>query len=174
MSKQSNKQTDKQPATWRAYMNGDWFAGFMSEVQHSSITAVAAKLGIERTTISQVFNGSGEYGKGTSSTGNIERAYRGHYEKLSCPHTQAQVGINHCRELALRAAPTHNPLQMQQWQACQQCRYKPAEKITAACAIRPDVDTLTVKVPQQAGIIDTVTLPPPEVGGPQISKGDIV
>lgn len=99
-----NKQTNKQPKTWRAYMNSDWFAGFMSEVQHSSITTVASKLGIKRTTISQVFNGSGEYGKGTASTGNIERSYRGHYEKLSCPHTQAQVGINHCRELALRAA----------------------------------------------------------------------
>lgn len=127
-----NKQTNKQPKTWRAYMNSDWFAGFMSEVQHSSITTVASKLGIKRTTISQVFNGSGEYGKGTASTGNIERSYRGHYEKLSCPHTQAQVGINHCRELALRAAPTHNPLQMQQWQACQQCRYRPTEKTYSA------------------------------------------
>lgn len=164
-----SKQTNKQPATWRAYMNGDWFAGFMSEVQHSSITAVAAKLGLTRVTISQVFNGSGEYGKGKASTSSIEHAYRAQYEKLTCPHTQAHVGIAHCREVALRAAPTHNPLHMQQWQACQQCKYKPSAP--KACAIRPDVDTLTVKVPQQAGVIDTVTLPLPEVGGPQISTG---
>lgn len=111
-----------------AYMDAPWFAGLMDEVRRTSKTAVAEKLGFSRASISQVCNGCGPYGSGKASTGNIELAYRRHYEQLICPHTQAQVGIAHCRDIALRAAPTHNPMQMLQWQACQQCSYKPVKE----------------------------------------------
>ncbi|MBY0572580.1 MAG: MarR family transcriptional regulator [Undibacterium sp.] len=107
------------------YMATDWFAGLIHEVSQSSKTAVAAKMGIHRTTLSQVCHGSGEYGKGTASVGKIEIAYRRAYEQLACPHTLQSVGIEHCRVVALSAAPTHNPLKMQQWRSCQGCAHKP-------------------------------------------------
>lgn len=110
------------------YMDTVWFAGLMDEVRRTSKTAVAEKLGFSRSSISQVCNGCGPYGNGRADTANIELAYRRHYEQLICPHTHKQVGIVHCRETALRPAPSHNPMQTLQWQACQQCQYKPAKE----------------------------------------------
>lgn len=180
----SNKEKLRQP-----YMDAAWFAGLMDEVRRSSKTAVAKKLGVNRTTISCVCNGSGEYGRGHASTKNIELAYRRAFEQLTCPHSQGQVGVSHCRETALRAAPTHNPLQMMQWQACQQCQYKPVAVIAAPVVVKPlqkigmvtpvkyemygAVARLTEPTTQQAGIIDTRTLPLPEVGAPQIEKDSL-
>jgi hypothetical protein len=56
----------------------------------------------------------------------MEIRYRQAFEQLTCPHTNALVGVKHCRETALRIAPTHNPLHLVQWQACQDCKFKPA------------------------------------------------
>jgi len=180
----SNKQSDiaaDSQVVRQPYMDTAWFAGLMEEVRRSSKTAVARKIGYNRASISQICNGCGPYGKGEADTKNIELAYRRVFEQLTCPHTKAQVGIGHCRSTALRAAPTHNPRQMQQWQACQRCQHKPdAEAQTGnvivlcasksqKAASKPTNDAAKDK-PQQAGIIDTVTLPLPEVGAPQIAQ----
>jgi hypothetical protein len=142
-------------------MDTNWFAGLMDEIRRTSKTAVAEKLGFHRSSISQVCNGCGPYGTGKATTANIELAYRRAYEQLVCPHTQRQAGIAHCREMALRPAPTHNPMQMMQWQACQQCPHKPAAGARQKAGAEPV---------QQAGVIDKVTLPLPEVGGPQVEQ----
>jgi hypothetical protein len=163
----SNKQPNgnvRQP-----YMDTAWFAGLMDEVRRSNKTVVARKMGFSRSSISQVCNGCGPYGNGDASTERIESAYRRQYEQLACPHTGMQVGIAHCRDTALRRAPTHNPLQMQQWQACQRCAYRPEKEVDT-----PDLprsvkrQAAPVEPQQQAGVIDKVTLPLPEVGAPQV------
>lgn len=110
------------------YMDKAWFAGLMDEVKRTSKQAVAAKLGFSRSTISQVCNGCGPYGTGRADVKSIELAYRRAFEQLDCPHTKQQVGITYCRDSALRAAPTHNPMQMLHWQSCQQCPFKPAKE----------------------------------------------
>lgn len=164
MNDQAVKQRVRQP-----YMDTAWFAGLMDEVRRASKTAVAQKLGFNRSSISQVINGCGPYGDGRASTANIEMAYRRQYEQLTCPHTQMQVGIVHCRETALRNAPTHNPLQMQQWQACQQCAYRPEKDADTPDLLRSiKRQAASVEPQQQAGIIDKVTLPLPKVGAPQV------
>jgi len=117
------------PKRPRVYMTTAWFLGLMAEVQRTSVTAVAARLGFSRTSISQVCNGCGPYGEGRSSTTNIEIAYRREFEGITCPHTQTTVDVAHCRDVALRNAPSHNPLQMLQWQACQNCSNKPKKEI---------------------------------------------
>lgn len=180
INKQSDTSADSQIER-QPYMDTAWFAGLMDEVRRSSKTAVARKLGFDRASISQICNGCGPYGSGKASTKNIELAYRRVYEQLTCPHTNGQVGIDHCRSTSLRAAPTHNPRQMQQWQACQLCPFKPDAEMPktdvimvrstkqAKAASKQPGDAPKEK-PQQAGIIDTVTLPLPEVGAPQIAQ----
>jgi hypothetical protein len=179
-NKPSDVATDDQVVR-QPYMDTAWFAGLVDEVRRSSKTAVARKLGFDRASISQICNGCGPYGSGKASPRNIELAYRRVYEQMTCPHTKAQVGIDHCRSTALRAAPTHNPLQMQQWQACQRCQYKPDGEMHKAdvIVIRPSkppkraskaTDDASKEKPQQAGIVDKVTLPLPEVGAPQIAQ----
>lgn len=111
--------------TLPAYFKLDWFKSLKAEIDVTSVTAVALKIGVSRTTLSIFIHGKGLYGSGKASSVNMETRYRQSFEKLTCPHTNEQVGIDHCRDNALRSAPTHNPRQMQQWQACQQCKYKP-------------------------------------------------
>lgn len=222
---------------WCNYMDADWFKALEREVNASNKTQVALKMGVDRATVSAVVNGLAAYGKGTASTNNFEREFRRAYEQLDCPYSGKQVGGEYCRERALCAAPTHNPLQMQHWQACQQCSHKPRPVAVAApvvaisvVAFKPAPLSATlggvgkaksfsdandegyyciggiqdnpypVEDPrsdywengynarrvsdmktqerikkmgngdvQQAGIIDTVTLPLPEVGAPQIA-----
>lgn len=164
--------SNKQPA----YMGTEWFNGLKKEIAAASVTAVAARLGISRTTLSVFVNGKGLYGTGGAKPDAIELRYRRVFEQLVCTHTGALVGVQHCREIALRPAPTHNPLQMVQWQTCQQCRYKPAaipvdNVVPAASAAKSVRHSKVDQEPmQQAGIIDKVTLPLPEVGAPQIAS----
>jgi hypothetical protein len=218
--------------TWCEYMNADWFKALQREIAASNITQVALKMIVDRATVSAIVNGLAAYGKGTAKTTNFERKFRQAYEQLDCPYAGKQVGGAYCREQALCTAPTHNPLQMQHWQACQQCSHKPrpvvivaANKSSAGSQSLASVGK--AKSPteaedegwycigsiqdnpypiedarsdywdkgfndrrafdkkqsqrikqkdgdapflQQAGIIDTVTLPLPEVGAPQIAK----
>lgn len=156
------------------YMNADWFQSLKTEVDASSKAAVARKMQVDRSTLSAAMNGLGEYGKGKASTSGIELQFRRAYEQLKCPHTLKVIGIAECRSNALGAAPTHNPRQMMHWQACQSCPNKPpplkAEVTKAKVKVkRRNTKIETVQV-QQAGIIDTVTLPLPIVGGPQINE----
>ncbi len=116
------------------YMDSDWFNALQREVGASNKTRVAQKMGVSRSTLSAIVNGLGEYGKGTASTTNFEREFRRAYEQLECPHTGTKVGTVYCRENALCAAPTHNPLQMMHWQACQSCSNKPRPVRVAAPA----------------------------------------
>lgn len=165
------------------YMQADWFNGLLREVAATSITAVAAKLGIKRPTLSLLVNGSGLYGSGKAKPDAIELRFRQQFEQLNCPHTGKKVGVAHCREMALRRPPTHNPLLLMQWQACQECSYLPAPLAGVAVPVpaskalardedkpEPVHDKDKPEPVQQAGIIDKVTLPLPEVGGPQVSR----
>ncbi len=154
------------------YMQTDWFKGLEREVDNSTKADVAKKMGICRAKLSQVMNGCGAYGTGAASTAHIEQEYRRTFEQLECPHSGHKVGISICRENAFSAAPTHNPRQMMQWQACQQCAFKPKPlsiEATPKKSLKKTVRAVDAEPVQQAGIIDKVTLPLPEVGAPQIA-----
>ncbi|MFZ6775827.1 MarR family transcriptional regulator [Undibacterium sp. Ji83W] len=153
------------------YMDSDWFKAMKVEVDATNKTVVAGKMQVNRSTLSAVMNGIGEYGKGKASTNGIELQFRRAFEQLECPHTYKIIGVAVCRENALCAAPTQNPRQMMHWQACQSCPHKPAplSKVIAPKAKRPAMRQAASEPVQQAGIIDKVTLPLPVVGGPQVT-----
>ena len=50
------------------YMSESWFELLQQRTEGQKRTQVAKTLGISPATLSQVLNGSGEYGKGTAST----------------------------------------------------------------------------------------------------------
>jgi hypothetical protein len=103
------------------YMNSDWFKGLQREVANSTKLMLTRKMGIKRSRLSCVMNGLGAYGTGKASTVNIEQEYRRTFENVRCPVNGNAARIEFCREIALCSAPTHNPRQMMQWQACQKC-----------------------------------------------------
>lgn len=143
-----------------AYMLTDWFRGLTREVEASSQTAVAKKMGIPRVSLTILLRGLGAYGTGRCSTARYERLYRQTFEAITCPFTNKPVDIEHCREKALQAAPMHNPHKLNHWKACQQCQFKPASPK------EPNKRRGKVEIPIAA--LDTKTLPLPVVGGPQI------
>lgn len=150
------------------YMKTDWFQGLQREVENSTKAEVARRMGVKRSRLSCVMNGLGAYGTGAASTAKLEEQYRRAFEQVSCPFNGNQVGIEYCRESALCSVPTQNPRMMMQWQACQKCEFKPKPLETPTQkrkkrSIEKDGESV-----QQAGIIDTVTLPLPIIGGPQI------
>jgi hypothetical protein len=92
------------------------------EAEGSSITTVAAKLGVSRTSISLVLAG-----KYPAKTDKIEARVLDIYARLICPHTLVEIRHAECRETAAAATPTSSPQAMRQWRACQSCIHKPSE-----------------------------------------------
>lgn len=155
------------PIVRPAYMAAPWFSDLQREVKAASQAVVAQRMGVSRVTLNIFLNGKGEYGNGGAKPDRMELRYRQAYEQLACPHDGQTVGVGHCREKALSAAPTHNPLQLTHWKACQQCQFKPAPEQKPVIVIRR-LRKPVVDVPMAA--LDTKTLPLPEVGGPQIES----
>lgn len=155
------------PTARPAYMEADWFQGLVREVKASTQKAVAERMGIARVTLSIFMHGKGEYGNGGAKPDRMELRYRRAFEQLSCPHNGDQVGVDHCRAVALRSPPTHNPMQLAHWKACQVCQFKPAPLEKPAAPKRRIARAAVAEVPMAA--LDTKTMPLPEVGAPQIN-----
>lgn len=103
----------------------NWLAVLKQEAAASSIASVASKLGYHRSAISQIINGCGHYGSGKANTRRIEEKVLRVFCQRPCPHLQSEISANECRDFALRRAPTHNPMQLAHWRACQGCAHRP-------------------------------------------------
>lgn len=163
-----------------------------------SITKTAQRIGVNRTGISQIIHkpAGSNYANGKASPAKLAEKVMNSIGMVVCPFLSGEHDAGHritglqCREYAYRAnPPTNSPRDMRHWRACQGCdkRVKPGSVIAAPVIklaqkigrvgpvnneIYGPVSCLTESAPQQAGIIDTVTLPLPEVGAPQIAKGE--
>ncbi|WP_448252879.1 hypothetical protein [Ottowia oryzae] len=115
------------------YMNEPWFALLKTRAQGLRRTQIAQQLVISPAALSQVLNGSGEYGKGSASTARIADKVVHTFGRYACPHLTEEAGgdqevvvtADQCRAAAHRAAPT-TPRDMKHWQACRQCPHKAA------------------------------------------------
>lgn len=161
----------------------EWLAILRADATATgSIAKTAERIGISRSAVSQILNGCGPYGTGKANTDKVADKVMNSIGLVACPFLSQYHGKEHritglqCREFAYRAsAPTNSPREMQHWRACQACPKRVAQG--AAIAPRPAKPPRKVaKVGpvnneiycQQAGVIDKVTLPLPEVGGPLI------
>lgn len=97
-----------------------WLPLLRAEAERSSIAATAALLGYSRTSISLVLAG-----KYPGATGRIASRVLARLDKQSCPHLGEQISTASCREIALATAPTHHPLKLGHWRACQRCPKRP-------------------------------------------------
>lgn len=104
-------------------MNPDWKQLLFDAVQKSSITAVALKLDVSRTTISLVLAN-----KYPAKTDKIATLVLDVYARLTCPHTGVEISHAECRKQATSDVPTSSPQSMRHWRACQGCKFKPQGK----------------------------------------------
>lgn len=118
-----------------AYQREPWFALLDERArQPGAVRAhIAQRLGISRSALSQVLNGSGAYGSGAASTARIADRVQHTFGCYACPHLTAESGgdahvitAEQCRAFAHRPAPTASPRDMQHWQACRQCPHREA------------------------------------------------
>jgi DNA-binding transcriptional regulator YdaS (Cro superfamily) len=88
--------------------------------RETSVTRVAERLGYSRTSVSLAVNGR--------YPGNVETLLRkvaAVYGNVECPYLGREIPPDECVENALRPCPTHNPMQMRHWRACQDCASRP-------------------------------------------------
>ena len=141
------------------YMSESWFELLQQRTEGQQRTQVAKTLGISPATLSQVLNGSGEYGKGTASTARVADKVVHTFGRYVCPHLTEEAGgvsqevtADQCRAHAHRSAPS-TPRDMRHWQACNQCPHKAASAPPVARAVQPRNKVIPIHstpVPQEA------------------------
>ncbi|MCD5362767.1 XRE family transcriptional regulator [Chromobacterium aquaticum] len=95
-----------------------WLDLLRAEAERTSMRSVAARLGYSLTTISLVLSG-----KYPGRPDKIAKAVIELLEQaVACPYLGQTIAADLCRSHATGPAPTHNPLKMAHWRACQQCQ----------------------------------------------------
>ena len=103
------------------YAQERWYQLLKAACDKHGVNRVAGMLGYNNHTgTSQIL--VGKYaGKTDRFAARVIRVF----DRVICPHTNQQVQAAQCHEIALARAPLNNPMKMQQWRTCQQCKNKP-------------------------------------------------
>ncbi|WP_312375749.1 hypothetical protein [Pseudomonas oryzihabitans] len=59
------------------------------------------------------------------STAGVERRVMDVLGRIDCIALGETLTVAQCQSFRDRSAPTHNPMQMQHWRACQHCPFNP-------------------------------------------------
>ncbi|WP_315383558.1 XRE family transcriptional regulator [Microvirgula aerodenitrificans] len=95
-----------------------WLGLLRAEAARTSIAATAALLGYSRTSISLAL--AGRY---TARTDTLARVVVERLDTpVDCPYLGETLESDVCRSYCTGPAPSHNPLKMAHWRACQQCQ----------------------------------------------------
>lgn len=103
------------------YAQEHWFQLLKNACDKYGVNKVAGMLGYNNHSgTSQIL--AGKYaGKTDRYAARVLKVF----DQVMCPYTQQQLQAALCHEVALARAPLNNPMKMQQWRACQQCKNKP-------------------------------------------------
>lgn len=94
-----------------------------AKVAESNCTRVAAAIGYARTSVSLLVNG-----RYPGNPRKLLDAVVRVYGRVACPYLGREIAPEECRDHALRPSPTHNPMLMRHWRACQGCPLKPSRE----------------------------------------------
>lgn len=100
--------------------HSNWLALLQAEADRTNIATVAKLLGYSRTSISLAL--AGKYPGGTE---RIAKVVLDKLDRLACPHLGEGLAVSECRAIATSAAPTHHPIKLSHWRACQRCPNRP-------------------------------------------------
>lgn len=99
---------------------GDWIALMRAAVNTSSLSAVADRIGVSRTTVSLVL--AGRY---PARTHEVERKVRDAFESRWCPPLTAEIEGSVCQRYRTRPMPRSSARDLRHWRACQTCIHNP-------------------------------------------------
>lgn len=97
-----------------------WLGLLRTEAERTSIAAIAGRLGYSRTSISLVLAG-----KYPVKPDRIAASVVALLEVVECPHAKQTLPLAECRDIATAQAPTHHPMKLGHWRACQRCPNRP-------------------------------------------------
>ncbi|WP_110972168.1 hypothetical protein [Pseudomonas huaxiensis] len=84
-------------------------------------TRASKRIGMSRTTVSLIL--ANKYS--SPSTASVERRVMEVLGRIECMAVGEALTVEQCQGFYQRSAPTHNPMAMQHWRACQQCPFNP-------------------------------------------------
>lgn len=79
------------------------------------------RIGMSRTAVSLVLVNKYD----SPSTAGVERRVMEVLGRIECVAVGETLTVEQCQGFYQRSAPTHNPMAMQHWRACQQCPNNP-------------------------------------------------
>jgi hypothetical protein len=97
-----------------------WLALMRQEADRTTRQSLADRLGYSRTTVSLVL--SGTYPGNTEKIATRAIAVLEPVLVVECPYLGVELAIARCAEYSTQRAPTHHPIKMAHWRACQQCQ----------------------------------------------------
>lgn len=98
-----------------------WVGLLAAEVERSNMTVAARRIGMNRATVSTALRNCYP----SNSTAGVERRVLDALGQLDCPALESTITLIQCQTFRERPAPTHNPMAMQHWRACQHCANNP-------------------------------------------------
>ncbi|AKU21899.1 LysR family transcriptional regulator [Massilia sp. NR 4-1] len=100
--------------------NPHWLVLLRAEAERTSIAQAAQRIGYSRTTVSQAL--SSKYPGDLSKLESAVLMVLEEPLEVDCPYLGLAIPLKMCREFSVKSAPTHNPVAMQHWRACQKCQ----------------------------------------------------
>lgn len=98
----------------------EWLEILKAEVERTSISATASRIGYSRSAVSLAL--SEKYPGGTEK---IEDAtLRTLRDSFRCPFLKEIINDEACADYASRAMPTSNATALRHWQSCKTCDFK--------------------------------------------------
>jgi len=97
-----------------------WLDLLRTEVQSTTMTKAAERLGISRTAVSLCL--SGKYG---AKTDKVAAKVLDVLGAMECPALAETITPLECEAYRTRSAPLNNPMAMRHWRACQHCPHNP-------------------------------------------------
>ncbi|TBV12781.1 hypothetical protein [Stutzerimonas kirkiae] len=91
------------------------------EVEQSNRTRAGERIGMSRSAVTLVL--ANKYP--SPSTAGIERRVMDTLGRIDCAALDGVITVEQCQTYRERPAPTHNPMAMQHWRACQHCPNNP-------------------------------------------------
>lgn len=99
-----------------------WVRLLAAEVEASNMTRTGERIGMSRSAVSLAL--ANRYP--SPNTAGVEQRVIEALDRMTCPALGAEIDSNQCRRYREREAPTHNPMAMRAWRACQNCPHNPA------------------------------------------------
>lgn len=103
----------------------EWKQLLGNAVANTSTRQVAKEIGYSAATVSLVLAD-----KYPGNTAKVASKVMARYSRVHCPYDDKEIAKSRCGDLATARAPSHNPIKMAHWRACQRCHHNPKNGVS--------------------------------------------